>query len=170
MADGFILQLADPHIAAWTIEAVRARPPRPGATPTSVKICVAAPAYVGDDLAHPRDQCRWFGGMVGNHVADLVARYGEHSAGARGAHRVRRGPQGLRLRRARQGGNPHIDFVPDDIVDRFCLLGPADAHIDDASRSSATLGVDQFAVYLQHDAKEEALQAYGAEILPAFAD
>src|SRR3712207_8253136 len=34
-------------------------------------------AYVGEDLAHQRDQCRWFGGMVGNHVADLVARYGE---------------------------------------------------------------------------------------------
>ena len=41
-----------------------------------MKICVAAPAYVGDDLAHQRDQCRWFGGMVGNHVADIVARYG----------------------------------------------------------------------------------------------
>ena len=24
-----------------------------------------------------RDQCRWFGGMVGNHVADIVAKYGD---------------------------------------------------------------------------------------------
>ena len=52
--------------------------PRPG----GMTICVAAPAYVGDDLAHQRDQLRWFGGMVGNHVADLVARYGR-SAGCR---------------------------------------------------------------------------------------
>ena len=29
------------------------------------------------------------------------------------------------------------------------------------------LGVDQFAVYLQHDAKEETLAAYGSQIIPA---
>ena len=40
-------------------------------------MCVAAPAYVGTNVAHQRDQLRWFGGMVGNHVADLVARYGD---------------------------------------------------------------------------------------------
>ena len=43
-------------------------------------ICVAAPAYVGDDVAHQRDQTRWFGGMVGNHVADIVGRYGGDGA------------------------------------------------------------------------------------------
>src|ERR1039457_6354052 len=42
----------------------------------AVTICVAAPAYVGTDLAHQRNQLRWFGGMVGNHAADLVRRYG----------------------------------------------------------------------------------------------
>jgi hypothetical protein len=33
--------------------------------------------YVGDDWVHMRDQCRWFGGMVGNHVADIAAKYGD---------------------------------------------------------------------------------------------
>ena len=62
---------------AWTIKAVRdGGRGAPGATRPTVTICVAAPAYVGDDLAHQRDQTRWFGGMVGNHVADIVARYG----------------------------------------------------------------------------------------------
>ena len=61
-------------------------PRRPAATRTSSPICVAAPAYLGDDLAHAREQCRWFGGMVGNHVADLVKRYG----GASGEHPARR--------------------------------------------------------------------------------
>ena len=32
-----------------------------------------------NDWAHMRDQCRWFGGMVGNHVADIVAKYGDTS-------------------------------------------------------------------------------------------
>src|ERR687890_99379 len=51
-----------------------------GRDPESITFCVAAPAYVGDDWAHMRDQCRWFGGMVGNHVADIVAKYGHHGA------------------------------------------------------------------------------------------
>ena len=61
------------------------------------------PAYVGDDVAHRRDQCRWFGGMVGNHVADIVGRYGDVVRRARGAHRLHRGPPGLRLQPARPG-------------------------------------------------------------------
>jgi probable F420-dependent oxidoreductase len=75
-ADGFILQTADPHIAQWTIGAVREAARAAGRPDGAVTICVAAPAYVGTDLAHQRDQLRWFGGMVGNHVADLVRRYG----------------------------------------------------------------------------------------------
>ena len=78
-ADGFILQLADPVILEWTMRHVHDAAREAGRDPNEVKICVAAPAYVGDDLAHQREQCRWFGGMVGNHVADLIARYGEDS-------------------------------------------------------------------------------------------
>jgi predicted aldo/keto reductase-like oxidoreductase len=36
-------------------------------------------------------------------------------------------------------------------------------------RELERLGVDQFAIYLMHDQKEETLQAYAREILPAFA-
>src|SRR2546430_11928064 len=79
-ADGFILQTADPAIARWTIEAVRAAARDAGRDPGGITMCVAAPAYVGDDLPHQRDQLRWFGGMVGNHVAVLVARYGHAGA------------------------------------------------------------------------------------------
>ena len=79
VGDGYILQLADPTIAEWTIAAVRKAAAEAGRT--DVTICVAAPAYVTDGtpegLAHGRDQVRWFGGMVGNHVADIVARYGD---------------------------------------------------------------------------------------------
>ena len=75
-ADGFILQTADPDIARWTIGSVREAAKEAGRDPSSITMCVAAPAYVGTDLPHQRDQLRWFGGMVGNHVADLVGRYG----------------------------------------------------------------------------------------------
>ncbi|MEJ8651224.1 TIGR03842 family LLM class F420-dependent oxidoreductase [Streptomyces sp. MS1.AVA.3] len=170
LADGFILQLADPFLTEWMIKAVRKAAADAGRDPDEITICVAAPAYVGDDIEHARDQCRWFGGMVGNHVADLVARYGEHSGMV---------PDELTdYIKARQGydyshhgraDNPDTTFVPDAIVDRFCLLGPVAAHLDKLQRLRA-LGVDQFALYAMHDAKESTLDAYGAEILPAFAD
>src|SRR5688500_8784367 len=80
VADGLILQLADPDIAKWTIETVRNAAADAGRDPASIKICVAGPAYVTTDVPYGRDQCRWFGGMVGNHVADIVERYGESGA------------------------------------------------------------------------------------------
>ena len=43
--------------------------------------------------------------------------------------------------------------MPDEIVDRFCLLGPAEAHIEKL-HAAARLGVDQFAVYDMHDARK----------------
>ncbi|MEW1546363.1 TIGR03842 family LLM class F420-dependent oxidoreductase [Streptomyces tsukubensis] len=166
-ADGFILQLADPYLTEWMIRSVREAAEQAGRDPAAITICVAAPAYVGDDLAHARDQCRWFGGMVGNHVADLVARYGEHSdlvpEALTSYIKARHGYDYSHHGRA---GNPSTDFVPDEIVDRFCLLGPAEAHIDKL-RALRDLGVDQFAVYNMHDARENLIDTYGEHIIPA---
>lgn len=166
-ADGFILQLADPYLTEWMVKAVRAAAEEAGRDPASVTVCVAAPAYVGDDLAHAREQCRWFGGMVGNHVADLVSRYGEHSGMVPEAlTSYIKERHGYDYSHHGRAGNPSTDFVPDEIVDRFCLLGPAEAHIEKL-RTLRELGVDQFAVYDMHDAQETTIDAYGAEIIPA---
>ena len=166
--DGFILQLADPQIVEWTVGAVRAAAKTAGRDPDSLTVCVAAPAYVGNDLAHQRDQVRWFGGMVGNHVADLVDRYGSESAAV---------PQALTdYIRARKGydydhhgksGNPTTDFVPDEVIERFCLLGPPSDHIA-RIRELESLGVDQYAVYLMHDQMDETLASYGQDVIPTF--
>ena len=43
VGDGFILQLADPDIAAWTIKVVRDAAEQAGRDPDAVKFCVAAP-------------------------------------------------------------------------------------------------------------------------------
>jgi probable F420-dependent oxidoreductase len=169
VGDGFILQLADPDIAAWTISSVRAAAETAGRDPDAITICAAAPAYVSDDLAHARDQCRWFGGMVGNHVADIVARYGETSAVPTALTEYIKGREGYDYNEHGQVGNVHTAFVSDEIVDRFCILGPVEEHVR-RLKELATLGVDQFAVYLQHDAKDETLQAYGEKVIPAIAE
>ncbi|GGS39714.1 TIGR03842 family LLM class F420-dependent oxidoreductase [Streptomyces violaceus] len=171
-ADGFILQLADLYLTEYMVKAVKDAAVAAGRDPAEVTICVAAPAYVTEDdspeaLAHAREQCRWFGGMVGNHVADLVSKYGEHSAQV---------PDELTdYIKARQGydyshhgrsGNPDTQFVPDEIVDRFCLIGPVERHIEKLNALRA-LGVDQFAVYDMHDAQEAVIDAYGTRVIPA---
>ncbi|MGW2179802.1 TIGR03842 family LLM class F420-dependent oxidoreductase [Streptomyces sp. NPDC001732] len=170
-ADGFILQLADPFLTEYMVKAVRDAAVAAGRDPSEVKICVAAPAYVTRDdspeaLAHAREQCRWFGGMVGNHVADLVAKYGSDSGLV---------PQELTdYIKARDGydyahhgrsGNPDTKFVPDEIVDRFCLIGPVETHLE-RLRALRDLGVDQFALYAMHDAKESVIDEYGKNIIP----
>jgi len=169
VGDGFILQLADPDIAAWTIDAVRGAAEAAGRDPNTITMCVAAPAYVGDDVAHAREQCRWFGGMVGNHVADIVDRYGESSGVPTALTDYIAGRESYDYNEHGQAGNPHTAFVPDDIVDRFCLLGPVEEHVRRLQELDG-LGVDQFAVYLQHDAKDETLQAYGEKIIPAITE
>ncbi|GAA3848346.1 MULTISPECIES: TIGR03842 family LLM class F420-dependent oxidoreductase [Amycolatopsis] len=163
-ADGFILQCADPAIAEWTIGSVREAARAAGRDPAGITICVAAPAYVGDDLPHQRDQLRWFGGMVGNHVADLVARYGESGPVPHELTDYIRERQGYDYAHHGKAGNPSTDFVPDEIVDRFCLTGPAGAHVA-RLQELAALGVDQFAVYLMHDQREQTLHAYGEQII-----
>jgi probable F420-dependent oxidoreductase len=165
-ADGFILQTADPEIARWTFGEVREAAAAAGRDPASLTMCVAAPAYVGGDLAHQRDQLRWFGGMVGNHVADLVARYGESGPVPRALTDYIAGRQGYDYAHHGRAGNTSTDFVPDEIVDRFCLTGPEGAHLDRLAEL-AEIGADQFAVYLMHDQPEKTMAAYGATIIPA---
>ncbi|MFC9690820.1 TIGR03842 family LLM class F420-dependent oxidoreductase [Kribbella sp. NPDC056951] len=167
VGDGYILQLADPDIAAWMIAAVRRSAEEAGRDPDAIKFCVAAPAYVGDDLEHQREQTRWFGGMVGNHVADIVARYGDGGGVPKALTDYIEGRKGYDYSQHGRAGNTHTDFVPDEVVDRFCVLGPVENHLARLEELKA-LGVDQFAVYLQHDAKEETLAAYGKDIIPAF--
>lgn len=171
VGDGFILQLADPSIAEWTIKAVRDAAAAAGRNPDDVYICVAAPAYITDgsqaQLEHARNQLRWFGGMVGNHVADIVERYGADGAAVPAAlTEYIKNRQGYDYNEHGRAGNTHTDFVPDEIVDRFCIIGTPDEHVRRLEELKA-LGVDQFALYLQHDDKDHTLAAYGEKVIPA---
>jgi probable F420-dependent oxidoreductase len=168
VGDGFILQLADPDIARWMIAHVRDAAANVGRDPSTLRFCVAAPAYVGEDLAHQRDQCRWFGGMVGNHVADIVERYGDDPGSAVPASLTEyiKGRKDYDYSEHGRAGNTHTEFVPDEVIDRFCLLGTASQHVA-RLEELRDIGVDQFALYLQHDAKSTTLEAYGDTIIPA---
>ena len=164
-ADGFILQCADPDIARWTIGTVRAAARAAGRDESAVTVCVAAPAYVGTDLAHMRDQTRWFGGMVGNHVADLVARYGDSGEMIpRALTGYIKQRQGYDYSHHGKADNPSTTFVPDEVVDRFCLLGPPEHHVE-RLQELREIGAGNFSVYLMHDDAEATLDAYAKRVI-----
>ena len=54
------------------------------------------------------------------------------------------------------------------MTDRFCLLGPAEEHVAKL-HELAEAGVDQFNLYLMNGDEEAQLEAYGRDVIPAFA-
>jgi len=164
-ADGLIMQLADPFIVNWATQVATQAVLGAGRDPDAFSVCVAAPAYVGSDLAHQRDQCRWFGGMVGNHVADIVGRYGDDPGIVPEAlTEYIKGRKGYDYRHHGKAGNPDTEFVPDEVIDRFCILGPVEHHLEKLEGLSE-LGVDQFSLYLMHDDPQGTIDAYARHVI-----
>jgi alkanesulfonate monooxygenase SsuD/methylene tetrahydromethanopterin reductase-like flavin-dependent oxidoreductase (luciferase family) len=63
-------------------------------------------------------------------------------------------------------GSDNGSFVTDDVVDRFCVIGPVEAHLRKLAEL-ADAGVDQFNIYLMNGDEESVLETYGREIIPA---
>jgi alkanesulfonate monooxygenase SsuD/methylene tetrahydromethanopterin reductase-like flavin-dependent oxidoreductase (luciferase family) len=64
-------------------------------------------------------------------------------------------------------GAKHGEFVTDEIVDRFCVLGTPE-QATEKLKELESVGVDQFNIYLMTHSQEETLEVYGKEILPQF--
>jgi hypothetical protein len=63
-------------------------------------------------------------------------------------------------------GSSNAEFVPDEIVDRYCLVGPVQTHLH-RLRELQEAGVTQFNVYLMSGEEENTLEIYGRDIIPA---
>jgi len=61
----------------------------------------------------------------------------------------------------------NANFVSDEVVDRFCLVGPVEAH-HAKLRKLASVGVTQFNLYLMCGDEEQTLEIYQNEVLPEF--
>ncbi len=166
IADGAMLQIGDPDLIRWFAGQVREAAVQAGRDPSAVRIMAAAPAHVGD-LADGRDRIRWFPALVGNHVVDLVNRYqGELPESLT---RYVHGREGYDYLHHAEVGSSNADFVSDEIVDRFGIVGDVADHVAKL-RELAAAGVDQFNLYLMNGNEEEQLEIYGREIIPAIRD
>ena len=168
VADGVIIQLADPQIIQWIMDTARKAAEEAGRDPSGLKCIVGAPSNVTDDIESAREQAKWFPAMVSNHVMDLIERYGFDGEIPSALTEYVKTREFYDYKDHSRVGAAHGEFVTDEIVDRFCVLGtPAQATAK--LKELESIGVDQFNIYLMTHSQEETLEAYGREILPQFA-
>jgi probable F420-dependent oxidoreductase len=167
--DGLIIQLADPWLVKWFTEQAKEAGYAAGRDMSKFRVMSAAPVWVGD-LSQARAQTRWFPAMVGNHVADIVERYGRDGGGSGIPQRLTdyiEGRKGYDYLHHADKDADHLDFISDDIVDSFGLLGPAAAHVDKLKELEAA-GVTQFNIYLMCGEEERQIAEYAEHVLPHF--
>jgi probable F420-dependent oxidoreductase len=166
VADGIILQFADPDLIAWCLGFVKEGALAAGRDPKSIEVMAAAPVWVSSDLAAARERVRWFPALVSNHVMDLIRQYKpEDLPPALTSYVQDRGHYDYQHHCV--VGSDNSDFVSDEVIDRFCLLGPAEAHRKKL-RALADAGVTQFNVYLMCGDEEENLEKFQREVVAEF--
>ena len=62
-------------------------------------------------------------------------------------------------------GSDNAEFVTDDVVDRFCVIGSVEQHLEKLA-ALADAGVDQFNIYLMNGDEEDMLATYARDIVP----
>src|SRR3984893_9164471 len=166
VADGIILQFADPDLISWCLGFVKEGARAAGRDASQIEVMAAAPVWVSDDLAVARERVRWFPALVSNHVMDLIRQYKPEDLPPALTSFVRdRG--GYDYQHHCVVNSDNANFVSDEVVDRFCLVGPIEAHRDKLN-ALAKAGVTQFNLYLMCGEEKETLEVYEREILPAF--
>ena len=163
IADGAIIQIADPSLVRWCVGLLRDGARDAGRDPNEVKVMVAAPAHIGPK-DHVRERVRWFPALVSNHVVDLVRRYGEQGLPADLTTYVR-GRPGYDYRHHAESGSSNAAFVDDESVDRFSVIGEAAEHVEKL-HALAAAGMSQFNLYLMSGDEEEQLERYGRDVIP----
>jgi probable F420-dependent oxidoreductase len=166
VADGIILQFADPALIDWCVGFMREGARAAGRDASQIEVMAAAPVWVSDNLNTARERVRWFPALVSNHVMDLIRQYKpEDLPPALTSYVQNRGHYDYQHHCEVESDN--ANFVSDEVVDRFCLLGPAKAH-QEKLLALAKVGVTQFNIYLMCGEEEETLELYQRDVLPEF--
>ncbi len=166
VADGVILQLADPDLIPWFLGHVEEGARRAGRRRSEIEVQVAAPAYVASDRTRARDQVRWFPALVSNHVIDLVRRYAPEQLPAELTEYVRRRDHYDYAEHGRVGAR-HTSWVSDEVVDRFCVIGSVD-EVRAKLRRLEAMGMTQFNNYDMGEDPAGQMRIFGSELIPAW--
>jgi probable F420-dependent oxidoreductase len=166
IGDGVILQFADPDLIEWSLGFVREGAKEAGRDPAKIEVMAAAPVWTSSDLKVARERVRWFPALVSNHVMDLISKYKPEELPASLISFVKNRGKYDYLHHC-EVGSDNADFVTDEIVDRFCLVGPIEQHRKKLE-ALRKVGVTQFNIYLMCGDEEQTLDIYAQEILPHY--
>src|ERR1700741_2099034 len=158
VADGIILQFADPALIKWCMSFVKEGARAAGRDPGQMEVMAAAPAWVSNDLSVARERVRWFPALVSNHVMDLIRQYKPEDLPPALTSYVR-DRRNYDYQHHCEVESDNANFVSEEVVDRFCLIGPAEAHRRKL-RELADAGVTQFNIYLMCGDEEQTLDLY----------
>src|SRR6185295_18530337 len=164
IGDGVVLQFADPALIKWCLQFVREGAEESGRDFSQIRVMSAAPVWVSDDLETAREHVRWFPALVSNHVADLVSRYKPEELPPELTSYIRH-REGYNYLHHAEVGSSNAEFVTDEIVDRFCIVGPAEEHVRKL-KELQEIGVTQFNIYLMSGEEEATVEAYGRDVVP----
>jgi len=106
--------------------------------------------------------------MVGNHIADIVERYGADTSSipeSLSAYIEKR--RGYDYRKHGQSDNPYLDFITPEVVESFAVLGTPEQHVEKI-RQLKSVGITQFNIYLDNGDEEKLIADYAAQIIPEF--
>ncbi|PYP85624.1 MAG: TIGR03842 family LLM class F420-dependent oxidoreductase [Blastocatellia bacterium AA13] len=164
VGDGVILQFADPHLIKWCLGFVKEGAEEAGRDFSKIRVMSAAPVWISEYLEKARDQVRWFPALVSNHVVDLVSRYKPEELPPELTSYVK-DRKGYNYLHHAEVGSSNAEFVTDEIVDRFAIVGPAEEHIR-RLKELEEIGVTQFNIYLMSGDEEDTLEIYGRDVVP----
>lgn len=165
--DGLVIQLADPNLIKWFYEQAQTARKAAGKPKKGFTLMSAAPVWVGD-MEKAREQTRWFPAMVGNHVADIVSKYGMGTDLVPDYFtKYIEGRKGYDYKEHADKDAAHLDFISDDVIDAFGILGSVDDHIKKLKELEKA-GVTQFNIYLMCSEEERIVAEYGEHIIPEF--
>lgn len=163
VGDGVIIECADPHYISWALERVHKGARDAGRDPAQLHVISSTATFVSDDIEEARAEVRPFGAVVGNHVAEVLRNNGADSMPPELEAFIAERPDYDYLHHVQHAGQ--ADYVPDEIIDRLCVLGPAD-HCAARIRELAALGVTHVNFYGQTRDYEAHMETYASDVIP----
>ena len=171
--DGLIIQLADPGLCQWFAEQAKAGGEATGRDMSNFRVLSCAPVWIGDVETGVK-QTSWFPAVVGNHVADIVEKYGKDTDLVPDSLtkfiETRQGKgaaEGYDYRKHAVKDSDNLYYVNNAVTESFCIVGPPEVHVEKLKQLEAA-GVTQFTIYLTQGDEERLVSEYVDKVIPHF--
>ena len=163
VADGVIFQIADPFFIEWGLQYVHAGAKEAGRDPRDIVVHCSTASVVTSDAESAREQLRWFPAAVGNHIADVLQKNDPGNIPSDITNYIAQRPA-YDYSEHGERGTEHSKYVPDEIVDRFCVHGTPE-QITEKLLHLKAIGVNEFNLYPQVPDIKGIIETYGRDII-----